>query len=105
MDELVGHFGAERPEEVGVPFKKTDVLVVGGGDQRVDLDGEGTPVLEKKTNDRKRQAAVHEALHERTLSHPIFPAPDDLPVQRVEISLGLPGAHFYSELWRLWLHQ
>src|SRR5437773_758012 len=74
VHELVGDLLTHRRHEIGVLLKEVQVLVVGAGDDRVDLDGVGAPVLEEQGQYFARQGAGGEALHELALAHSFLPA-------------------------------
>src|ERR1041384_3559938 len=98
MNELVGDLTSERAHQVGMALKKTDVLVIRDRDQSIDLDGKITPVFEEHFDRRSWQSAFEKFTHERAPGHTFLPTLDNLPVQLIDISLSVGGAHFDAEL-------
>jgi len=80
MDEFIGDLRAERAQKVRVAFKKADMFVIRGGDERVDLYGEIAPVLEKESDCRQRQFPLDEPAHKLPLGDSFVPTLNDLLV-------------------------
>src|SRR6185295_11728662 len=104
MNELVGDLTSEQAHQVGMALKKTDVLVIRDRDQSIDLDGKVTPILEEQFDRRSWQSAFEKFAHERAPAHTFLPTLDNLPVQLIDISFRVSGAHFDAELGCDWDH-
>ncbi len=64
VNQLVGEFFRHARHEIAMFTKKRNMLVVGRRLHRVDLDGIGTPVFEKRPKRFDRQRAGPQLLHE-----------------------------------------
>ena len=81
-------------------FKKADMFVIRGGDQRVDLYSKVAPVFEEKLDRRQGQIPPDEPAHELSLGDPFLPTLNDFLVESVNEGLGFVRAHLDAELRR-----
>jgi hypothetical protein len=81
-----------------VPLKKTDMLVIRGGNESVDLDREIAPVFEEQLDGRHRQLAFDETAHEGSLGNAVLPTLNDFSVQSRYERFGVVRFHFDTEL-------
>ena len=89
MNKFVGDFLSHGPHEIPVDLKESEILVVGAGGQRVDLDGIRAPVSKKSLEHIHRQLARHQLLHKGGPVHLNLPSFSHLPIKLIDNGLGL----------------
>src|SRR4029077_2405191 len=99
MNKLVSDFFPNGAHQIAVDFKKSEILMVRAGGERVDLDGVGAPVLEKSLQHLQRQLTCYKLPHECRLVDFNFPSIAHFPVQFIDNRLGLRSRAFLSQFY------
>ena len=100
-DQFLGHFVAERPEQIEVVDEKRQMDVVGNRIERDDFDREKPPIFEKPAQAGKRQSTFAQPSHELAAMDGLVPVGMDVVIEVVDDCFGLRGFHGGWEMARL----
>ena len=88
MDKLVGDLFSQGRHQIAVLFEKSEVLLVGGGHDGIDLDGVGPPVPEKELDGFQRELPLRQRGHKLAPGDHLNPSVSHVFVKRIDGRLG-----------------
>src|SRR5262245_45581173 len=97
MNKFIGNFFADRPHQIPIDFKKSDIAMISACRQRIDFDRISAEVSEKCLQHVKRQLAGHQLLHEGFLIDFGFPALADHRIELIDDRFRLTSRVFFSQ--------